>query len=85
MKTPISVTTSPVIVYKAPFTISSYAFHMQEWSNRARDNVLRLYKTVPLVSFFGWLAKNTLTLKMTTTVFAEMSEHFMQPVSKSYT
>jgi hypothetical protein len=28
---------------------------MQEWLNLARDDVWRLRKTPPLVSFFGWL------------------------------
>jgi hypothetical protein len=36
------------------FTISSNAFRTQEWSNVARDDVSRLRKTPPLVSFFGW-------------------------------
>jgi hypothetical protein len=52
---PISINTSPVTVYKAPFTVSSIMFHMQEWCNLARDDVLSLRKTPPLVSFFGWL------------------------------
>jgi hypothetical protein len=53
---PVSVSISQVIVYKAPFTISSHAFRRQKWSNLARDSVLRLHKTPPLVSFLVcWL------------------------------
>jgi hypothetical protein len=33
---------------------SSYAFRTQEWFNLARDDVVRLRRTPPLVSFFGW-------------------------------
>jgi hypothetical protein len=44
--------------FKAPLTISSYAFRKQEWSNLAKDDVfLRLRKTPPLVSFsVGWMS-----------------------------
>jgi hypothetical protein len=31
--------------------ISSYAFRTQEWFNLARDDVVRLRRTPPLVSF----------------------------------
>jgi hypothetical protein len=42
--------------FKAPFTISSNAFRAQKWSNLARDDVWRLRKTPPSVSFLvGWL------------------------------
>jgi hypothetical protein len=52
----VSISTSPVIVYKAPFTISGHAFHMEELSNLVRDDVSRLWKTLPLGSFLvGWL------------------------------
>jgi hypothetical protein len=53
-RSPVSVSTSPVIAYKAPFTISNNAFRTHEWSILARDNVLLLRKTPPLVSFLGW-------------------------------
>jgi hypothetical protein len=54
-KYPVSVST-PRYSFKAPFTISSNAFLTQEWSNLARDDVWRLRKTLPLVSFLvGWL------------------------------
>jgi hypothetical protein len=47
----------PFIVYKALFTIPSNAFRTQEWCNLATDDVLRLRKTSPLVTFLvGWLA-----------------------------
>jgi hypothetical protein len=42
--------TSHVLLFK-----SSYAFRTQEWFNLARDDVVRLRRTAPLVSFFGWL------------------------------
>jgi hypothetical protein len=62
---PESLSTSPVLVYKAPFTISSNAFRTQEWSDLSRDNVLRLLKTLPLVSFlFGWLLGKWLVVRM---------------------
>jgi hypothetical protein len=32
---------------------------MQEWLNLARDGVSRLRLTLPLVTFFGWLARLT--------------------------
>jgi hypothetical protein len=48
---PVSVSMSSVIVYKAPFTISSYAFQTPEWSNLAKDNALRLRRTLLLVTF----------------------------------
>jgi hypothetical protein len=38
----------------AMFTISSNAFHMQEWSNLARDKISCLCLTLPLASFYGW-------------------------------
>jgi hypothetical protein len=89
---PVSVSISQVIVYKAPFTNSSCAFRMQEWSILTRDDVLHLCRTLPLVSFLvGWLAHHhTFTLKMATAMFAEMldnPQHLMQlmPESQSYT
>jgi hypothetical protein len=33
---------------------SSYAFRTLEWFNLARDDVVRLRRTPPLVSSFGW-------------------------------
>jgi hypothetical protein len=42
---------TPRYSFQAPFTISSNAFRTQEWSNLARDDVWRLRKTPPLVSF----------------------------------
>jgi hypothetical protein len=56
-KTTISLASEylQVMVYKALFTISSYAFHAQEWSNLARDDVFHLHKPLPLVSYLvGW-------------------------------
>jgi hypothetical protein len=41
---------TPVVVLRHR-TISSNAFRTQEWSNLARDDVSRLRKTPPLVSF----------------------------------
>jgi hypothetical protein len=52
---PISVSISLIIVCKAPFTNSSHVFLTQEWYNLARDDVLRLRKTPPLVRLLGWL------------------------------
>jgi hypothetical protein len=49
---------NPRYSFKAPFTISSNAFRTQEWSNIARDDVWRLRKIPPLVSFLvGWLVQ----------------------------
>jgi hypothetical protein len=36
---------------------SSYAFRTQEWFNLARDDVVRLRRTPPLVWLVGWLGK----------------------------
>jgi hypothetical protein len=53
---PVGVRTSPVVVYKTPVTISSYAFRSQKWCNLARDAILRLHKTPPTVFWLvGWL------------------------------
>jgi hypothetical protein len=60
----------------SPFTISSNVFHTQEWSTLARDNILCMRKTLPLVRFFwlvGWLVGIvTSGLKMETACFSEM-------------
>jgi hypothetical protein len=40
-----------LILFTWTFSNSSYAFRMQEWFNLARDDVLRLRRTPPLVSF----------------------------------
>jgi hypothetical protein len=62
-KSPVSISTSPVLVYKAPFTISSYAFRPQEWSNQARDDVA-LAQDSAVSQRFGWLvAKKQLIIK----------------------
>jgi hypothetical protein len=37
----------PRYSFKAPFTISSYAFRTQKWTNLTRDDVLHLRKTQP--------------------------------------
>jgi hypothetical protein len=56
-KNPVSVSISQVIVYKVPFTNSSYAFRPWEWFNLSRDDVLLLRNTPLFVSFLvGWLA-----------------------------
>jgi hypothetical protein len=47
----VSVSTSPVIVYKALFTNSRYAFRTLEWLNLTRDDVLRSRKPPPLATF----------------------------------
>jgi hypothetical protein len=60
--------------FKALFTISSNAFHMQEWSNLARDDISCLHLTLLLVSLLvvGWLAQLiTSTLKMEIACFSE--------------
>jgi hypothetical protein len=52
---PVTVSVSQVTVYKAPFTISSFAFRTEKWSNLAMDDVLLLRRTPPLASFLvGW-------------------------------
>jgi hypothetical protein len=57
---PVSASTSPIIVYKAPFTVCSNVFLAQEWSNLERDDVLRLLKSPPLGTFLvGWLNTET--------------------------
>jgi hypothetical protein len=52
----VSISTSPLIVYKALFSNSSYAFRTQEWFNRVRVVVLREAQdsVCPLLAF--WLA-----------------------------
>jgi hypothetical protein len=40
---------------QATSTVSSNAFHTQEWPNLARDKIWRLHLTLLLVCFFGWL------------------------------
>jgi hypothetical protein len=53
---PVSVSTSPIRVYKAPFTNSSYAYRTQEWFNLAKNDVLCSRKAPPLASVLvGWL------------------------------
>jgi hypothetical protein len=47
----IRVSISPVTLFKVPFSNFSYAFRRQEWFNLAREDVLRLRRTPPLVSF----------------------------------
>jgi hypothetical protein len=59
---PVNASTSPVIVYKAPFAIYSNAFLKQEWSYLARDHVLRLRKTPPFL--VGWLDGNSQLLNV---------------------
>jgi hypothetical protein len=57
-KKPVSVSMCLVIVHKAVFSNSSNAFRTQGWFDLARDDVLRLHRTLPLVSYFwvvGWL------------------------------
>jgi hypothetical protein len=51
-KNPVCVNT-PRYSFKAPFTCSN-GFRTQEWSKLARDDVSRLRKTSPEVSYFGW-------------------------------
>jgi hypothetical protein len=48
---PVSVGISLAIVFKALFASSNYVICTQEWSNLARDNVMHLRRTPPLVSF----------------------------------
>jgi hypothetical protein len=55
---PISISISPLIVSTVLFK-SSYAFCTQEWFNLARDDVVSLRWTQPLVSFFGSLVGET--------------------------
>jgi hypothetical protein len=47
----VGVNSSCVIIYKTPFTVSSYAFRVQEWSDLVRYYVLGLRERQPLVSF----------------------------------
>jgi hypothetical protein len=46
----VTVSISPVIALKSPFYNSSFAFRTQEWFNLARDNVLRMRRSAPLVT-----------------------------------
>jgi hypothetical protein len=78
-KYPVSVSTPPPrYSFKAPFTISSNAFSTQEWSNLARDDVWRLRKTTPLVSFFGWLRGLLIALLMEAARTSETFVNFYQ-------
>jgi hypothetical protein len=55
-KNPVSRAISLVLVYKAPFTNSSYAFSVQGLFNLARDNILHSHIISPVISFVvGWL------------------------------
>jgi hypothetical protein len=50
----------PQLQYYGSFSKSHYAFRTQEWFNLARGDVLRLCRTLPLVSFLlGWFARLT--------------------------
>jgi hypothetical protein len=48
---PVTVSISPVTVLKVSFSNPSYTFVTQEWLNLARDDVLNLRRTPPLVAF----------------------------------
>jgi hypothetical protein len=53
---PVSVSTSPVVIYKALFSNSSYASFMQERFNREGSLSCTQCKTLPPVSFLvGWI------------------------------
>jgi len=51
---PVSVSI-PQLLYYGSFSSSRYAFRTQEWFNLARNNVLYLRTTPPLVSFWFYL------------------------------
>jgi hypothetical protein len=57
---------------------------MQEWSNLARDDVWRLRKTPPLVSFLvGWLSRGLLiTLMMEAARASEKLVNFYQTTQR---
>jgi hypothetical protein len=48
----------PQLHYYRSFSKSSYALRTQEWFNLTRDDVLRLCRTPPVISFLvGWLTR----------------------------
>jgi fumarate reductase subunit C len=51
----ISVSVSPVIVFKALFTISRYVFYTQEWFNLAREDASHLCRTLLIGFLVGLL------------------------------